>query len=122
MAAAFFNALPDPPAARPLSAGSEPAERVHPAVEQVMHELGLELGETRPRRLTGALVARADVLIPMGCGAACPVVPGVPREDWVLPDPKDQPLERVREIRDRIRARVEALITRSGWDRRPASV
>jgi len=115
MAAAFFNALADPSAARALSAGTDPAERVHPAVAQVMRELGLELGDARPRHLTRDLVARADVLITMGCGAACPVVPGVPHEDWPLPDPKDEPVERVREIRDRIRARVEALIARSGW-------
>ena len=122
MAAALFNALADPSAARALSAGTEPAERVHPAIAQVMRELDIELGDARPRRLTADLVARADVLITMGCGEECPVVPGVPREDWVLPDPKDQPLDRVRDIRDQIRARVEALITRSGWDRRPASV
>ena len=115
MAAAFFNALADPSAARALSAGTDPAERVHPAVAQVMRELGLELGDAPPRHLTRDLVARADVLITMGCGAACPVVPGVPHEDWPLPDPKDEPVERVREIRDRIRARVEALIARSGW-------
>jgi arsenate reductase len=115
MAAALFNAFADPSAARALSAGTEPAERVHPAVAQVMRELGIELGEARPRRLTADLVARADVLITMGCGAACPVVPGVPHEDWPLPDPKDEPIERVREIRDQIRARVEALIARSGW-------
>jgi len=115
MAAAFFNALAEPSAARALSAGSEPAERVHPAVEQVMRELGIELGGTRPRPLTADLVARADVVITMGCGEACLVVPGVPHEDWPLPDPKDEPVERVREIRDQIRARVEALITRSGW-------
>ena len=122
MAAAFFNALADPSAARALSAGTDPAERVHPAVAQVMRKLGLELGDAPPRHLTRDLVARADVLITMGCGAACPVVPGVPREDWLLPDPKDQPLERVRDIRDQIRARVAALIARSGWERRPASV
>jgi len=115
MAAAFFNALADPSAARALSAGTDPAERVHPAVAQVMRELGLELGDARPRHLTRDLVARADVLITMGCGAACPVVPGVPHEDWPLPDPKDEPVERVREIRDQIRAQVEALIARSGW-------
>ncbi|HUE31190.1 MAG TPA: arsenate reductase ArsC [Verrucomicrobiae bacterium] len=115
MAAALFNTLADPSAARALSAGSEPAERVHPAVVQVMRELGIELGETPPRPLTPDLVARADVLITMGCGAACPVVPGVPHEDWPLPDPKDEPVERVREIRDQIRARVEALIAGSGW-------
>ena len=116
MAAAFFNALADPSAARAVSAGTEPAASVHPAVEQVMREVGIELGDTRPRALTGDLVARADVLITMGCGASCPVVPGVPREDWPLPDPKGQPLERVREIRDQIRARVQTLIERSGWE------
>ena len=115
MAAALFNALAEPSAARALSAGTDPAERVHPAVAQVMRELGLELGDARPRHLTRDLVARADVLITMGCGAACPVVPGVPHEDWLLPDPKDEPVERVREIRDQIRARIEALIARSGW-------
>ena len=115
MAAALFNALADPSAARALSAGTEPAERVHPAIAQVMRELDIELGDARPRRLTADLVARADVLITMGCGAACPAVPGVPHEDWPLPDPKDEPVERVREIRDQIRARVEALIARSGW-------
>ena len=115
MAAALFNALADPSAARAVSAGTEPAERVHPAIAQVMRELDIELGEARPRRLTADLVARADVLITMGCGAACPVVPGVPHEDWPLPDPPDEPVERVREIRDQIRARVEALIARSGW-------
>ena len=115
MAAAFFNALADPSAALALSAGTDPAERVHPAVAQVMRELGLELGDAPPRHLTRDLVARADVLISMGCGAACPVVPGVPHEDWPLPDPKDEPVERVREIRDQIRVRVEALIARSGW-------
>jgi len=116
MAAAFFNALADPSAARAVSAGTEPAASVHPAVEQVMREVGIELGDTRLRALTGDLVARADVLITMGCGASCPVVPGVPREDWPLPDPKGQPLERVREIRDQIRARVQTLIERSGWE------
>ena len=116
MAAAFFNALADPSAARAVSAGTEPAASVHPAVEQVMREVGIELGDTRPRALTGDLVARADVLITMGCGASCPVVPGVPREDWPLLDPKGQPLGRVREIRDQIRARVETLIERSGWE------
>ena len=115
MAAALFNALAEPSAARALSAGTAPAERVRPVVAQVMRELGLELGDARPRHLTRDLVARADVLITMGCGAACPVVPGVPHEDWPLPDPKDEPVERVREIRDQIRARVEALIARSGW-------
>src|SRR5437867_3553009 len=68
MAAALFNALAEPSAARALSAGTDPAERVHPAVAQVMRELGIELGGTRPRPLTADLVARADVVITMGCG------------------------------------------------------
>src|SRR2546426_10220110 len=81
MAAAFFNALAEPSAARALSAGSEPSERVHPEVEQVMRELGIELGETRPRCLTGDLVARADGFITIGCGAARPGLHGAPRGD-----------------------------------------
>src|SRR5438552_17237058 len=91
MAAAFFNALADPSAARALSAGTDPAERVHPAVAQVMRELGLELGDARPRHLTRDLVARADVLITMGCGAACPVVPGVPTRTGRSPTPRMRP-------------------------------
>ena len=115
MAAAFFNALADPTRARALSAGTVPAERVHPEVVAAMAEVGIDLSAARPRRLTDELAAGAHVLVTMGCGEACPLVPGLRREDWPLPDPKGQPPARVREIRDAIRGRVAALVDAAGW-------
>ncbi len=115
MAAAFFSALVDPAAARAVSAGTEPAERVHPEVVTVMREVGIDLTGATPRRLTDDLAAGAQWLITMGCGDACPVVPGARRDDWPVEDPKGQPLERVRAIRDGIRTRVEKLIATEGW-------
>lgn len=110
MAAALLNHLSDPTQVRALSAGTQPAHRVHPVVVEVMRELGIDLEKSLLQRLTPELAAQADLLITMGCGDACPVVPGLQRDDWPLPDPKGQPIERVREIRDEIRARVEALL------------
>lgn len=110
MAAALFNKLADAAKARALSAGTRPGDRVHPEVVAVMREEGIDLSGARPRRLTADLAARAQLLITMGCGDECPYVPGVRRDDWPLEDPKGQPIERVRAIRDEIRARVEALI------------
>jgi arsenate reductase len=115
MAAAFFNALADPGRARAVSAGTEPADRVHPEVVAVMREVGIDLGAARPQRLTDELAATGQVLITMGCGEACPVVPGLRRDDWPIEDPKGQPLERVRAIRNEIRERVERLVTAEGW-------
>ena len=117
MAAAFFNQLADRHRARALSAGTQPAEHVHPEVVAVMREVGLDLRGAQPTRLTDALAASAQLLVTMGCGESCPVVPGVRRQDWNLPDPKGQPIERVRSIRDEIRRRVEELITADGWQR-----
>lgn len=117
MAAALFNALADPALAQALSAGTEPGERVHPEVTSVMNEVGIDLSAAKPRRLTPELAAQADLLITMGCGEACPVVPGLRREDWPLPDPKGQPAERVRQIRDEIQQRVHQLLARKGWSR-----
>ena len=97
---------------RAISAGTEPAERVHPEVVAVMHEIGIDLSGARPQKLTPALAQQADLLITMGCGDKCPYVPGLKIEDWPLKDPKGQPLDRVREIRDDIRRRVEALLSR----------
>jgi arsenate reductase (thioredoxin) len=114
MAAAFFNALADPAKARALSAGTAPGDRVHPEVVAVMQEAGIDLADARPRKLTADLTAGAQLLITMGCGDECPFVPGLRRDDWPLPDPKGQPIERVRGIRDDIRARVEALIVQEG--------
>jgi arsenate reductase (thioredoxin) len=114
MAAAWFNALADPAKARALSAGTEPGARVHPEVLDVMREVAIDLSSATPQRLTAELAARADLLVTMGCGEACPVVPGLGHEDWVLEDPKGKPLPRVRAIRDEIRAKVANLIARDG--------
>lgn len=115
MAAAFFNELANTSIARAISAGTRPGDRVHPEVVEAMREAGIDLSTARPRLLTEELAAGADLLITMGCGDACPVVPGVRRDDWPLPDPKGQPIERVREIRDDVRDRVWKLIAKEGW-------
>jgi arsenate reductase len=115
MAAALFNLEADPAKATAISAGTEPGGHVHPEVVAVMGELGVDLAAVRPRRLTDDLARQARVLITMGCGDACPVVPGAKRDDWPLEDPKGQPLARVREIRDEIHARVRRLVRESGW-------
>ena len=117
MAAAFFNAAVDPAKARAVSAGTEPSERVHPEVVEVMREIGLDLTNASPQRLTEEIARAASLLVTMGCGEACPFVPGLSRDDWALPDPKGQPLERVREIRDDIRRRIDALLIRRDWHR-----
>lgn len=114
MAAAFFNTLADPAKARAVSAGTAPADRVHPEVVAVMREEGIDLSEARPRKLTPELANEAQLLITMGCGDECPFVPGLRRDDWPVDDPKGQPIERVRTIRDDIRVRVEALVAREG--------
>ena len=117
MAAAFFNELADPARARALSAGTDPGTAVHPVVVDTMREVGIDLADAVPRKLTPELAAGATLLVTMGCGEACPAVPGLARDDWPLPDPKGQPPERVRAIRDEIRGRVDGLVTESGWAR-----
>jgi arsenate reductase len=92
------------------SAGTTPAERVHPEVAAAMRELGLEIGDRRPRRLTTEDAEWADVVVTMGCGDECPYVPGRRYVDWDLPDPEGQPLDAVRATREEIAARVEALV------------
>ena len=117
MAAAWFNELADPTRARAISAGTDPGTRVHPEVLEVMREVGVDLGDRTPRRLTDDLARGAQMLITMGCGEQCPVVPGLRREDWPLEDPKGKPVARVREIRDDVRSRVAALLRQQGWAR-----
>jgi arsenate reductase len=91
------------------SAGTTPADRVHPEVVQVMGELGIELAGRTPRLLTRELAEQADVVVTMGCGDQCPYVPGKRYLDWQLEDPKGRPLDEVRATRDDIADRVEAL-------------
>ena len=117
MAAAFFNAQADPARARAQSAGTEPAEHVHPEVLASMREVGLDLSAARPRRLTAELARGAHLLVTMGCGEQCPVVPGLQREDWPLPDPRGQSADAVRAIRDDVARRVAALLAQRGWSR-----
>jgi arsenate reductase len=117
MAAAFFNAQADPRCARSVSAGTQPGDRVHPEVVAVMKEVGIELASARPRLLTDDLAADAQWLVTMGCGEACPHVPGLKRDDWALADPKWKPLDQVLRIRDEIRSRVLAFLEREGWGR-----
>ena len=115
MAAAFFEQLANPALARAVSAGTRPGERVHPEVVEAMREVGIDLSVARPRLLTQDLARGAQLLVTMGCGDECPFVPGLRREDWPLEDPKGQPAERVRQIRDAVRERVWSLIAREGW-------
>ena len=90
--------------------GSEPADRLNPAVVEAMGELGIDLSRERPKPLTDELVRAADVVITMGCGDACPIYPGKRYEDWPLDDPAGKPVEEVRPIRDEIDARVQRLV------------
>ncbi len=115
MAAALFNAFADPSKARAVSAGTEPGQRVHPEVVAAMREEGIDLTRGVPQKLTDELASQADLLITMGCGEACPIVPGVERDDWPLEDPKGKPIQRVREIKAAIADRVRALIAQRGW-------
>jgi len=115
MAAAWFNLLADPTKARAISAGTDPGPRVHPEVVTAMREVGLDLSAASTSKLTIEVAQRAQMLVTMGCGDQCPVVPGLKRDDWALEDPKGKPLARVREIRDEIRQHVETLLEREGW-------
>jgi len=114
MAAAFFNQLAAPEKAEAISAGTEPGERVHPEVQAVMQEIGIDLSRVKPQKLTEELAKDAQLLITMGCGDKCPYVPGLRRDDWPLPDPKGLPLVEVRAIRDEVKSRVQALIHNEG--------
>ena len=117
MAAAFFRALADPAKATGLSAGTDPGPRVHPEVLAAMQEVGLDLSDATPQRLTPELAQGAAYLITMGCGENCPFVPGARMLDWPIPDPKGKPLPAVRVIRDDVRRLVEDFIRANGWSR-----
>ena len=114
MAAAFFNQLADPQHAQAISAGTQPGERVHPEVQAVMLEIGIDLTNAKPQKLTQETAEKAQLLITMGCGDQCPYVPGLRREDWPLQDPKGLAPDEVRIIRDDIKTRVQQLLTQEG--------
>ena len=92
------------------SAGSDPADRINPAVIEAMREVGVDMAEEFPKPLTDEVVRAADVVITMGCGDACPIYPGKKYEDWELDDPAGQDLAAVRTIRDEIDERVQRLV------------
>ena len=102
IAAAFFNALADPLKARATSAGTAPGDRVHPEVAAAMSEAGIDLSAARPQKLTTEIAAGAQMLVTMGCGDACPVIPGKRYLDWALADPHGMGVDGVREVRDDI--------------------
>jgi arsenate reductase (thioredoxin) len=110
MSAAFFNKYADPTKAHAISAGTQPADRIHPAVLEVMKEVGIDLSRAKPQKLTPELAQDAYLLVTMGCGDECPFVPGVLHDDWPLPDPKGQGIAQVRMIRDEIEKRIKYLI------------
>ena len=97
-----------------LSAGSQPADQVNPVAVEAMAEVGIDIAGEQPKLLADSAVERADVVVTMGCGDACPFFPGTRYEDWALDDPAGQGIEAVRPIRDEIRGRVEALLASLG--------
>lgn len=115
MAAAWFNKMSDRTKARAISAGTQPGERVHPEVVEAMREEGIDLAAVKPQFLSEDLARKATLLVTMGCGDACPYVPGLKKIDWPLKDPKGQSMDVVREIRDDIRQRVADLTTQNHW-------
>lgn len=112
IAAALFNRYADPAKARAISAGTQPAARVHPEVVEAMRERGIDLSGATPQQLTPELAATASWLITMGCGDECPVVPGTRRDDWPIPDPKGLAADAVTDIIADIDARVRGFLER----------
>lgn len=113
MAAGFLRALAGD-AVRVLAAGSEPADRLNPAAVAAMAEVGVDIAGARPQRWTDEMLGATDVVVTMGCGDACPYVPGTRYVDWALDDPAGRPVEEVRPIRDDIERRVRGLMVELG--------
>ena len=98
------------------SGGSEPGAAVNPVAVEAMAEVGIDIGDQTPQRWTNDGIRQADVVVTMGCGDECPVIPGRRYEDWELTDPSGQPIEVVRAVRDEIEQRVRALVASLGVD------
>ena len=118
MAAAFFNQIAHPSRARAISAGTRAARSVDPGVREAMREAGVDLGQGLSRRLNAPLAMASGHLVTMGCGDDLPFFAGVRVQDWAIEDPRDQTLDRVREIRDEIRRRVTEMVDGNGWAQR----
>jgi arsenate reductase len=110
MAAAFFNQYADLSKAEAISAGTQPADKVHEGVVAAMQKVGINLSNTKPKLLTDELAKQANLLVTMWCGEACPYVPELKREDWPLTDPKGKSEAEVLQIRDEIKTRVVKLL------------
>ena len=119
MAAGFLTALSDGQV-EVRSAGSLPADQVNPAAVQAMGEVGIDISDQRPKVLTTDAVQASDVVITMGCGDACPVLPGKRYEDWLIDDPAGRDLTTVRRIRDHVERRVRMLVGELGLPVPPA--
>ena len=104
-----------PTRARAISAGTRPETAVHPEVVAAMREVGIDLSSAKPQYLSTDLAKDAHIVITMGCGDECPLIPGVERDDWPMDDPKGQPVETVRRIRDEIRKKVAELVKERKW-------
>jgi protein-tyrosine-phosphatase len=109
MALGYFTRLAGDRATA-YSGGSEPADQVNPAAVEAMAEVGIDITGQQPKRWTQEMVEEADVVVSMGCGDSCPVMPGRRYEDWVLPDPAGRPIDEVRPVRDEIERRVRQLL------------
>ena len=92
-----------------LSAGTTPADQIHPQVVDVMREVGIDLSNSRPQRLTRKLIEQAELVVTMGCCDSCPYIPGKRYVDWDLPDPSEMPVDQVRRLREEIAERVRTL-------------
>lgn len=115
IAAALFNSHASASKARAISAGTRPAEQVHPEVVSAMAARGIDVSGNKPQRLTPELAGRAQWLITMGCGDECPVVPGAKRDDWPIADPQGQGPAAVEAIANEIDRRVQRLIDTEHW-------
>lgn len=110
MAAAFFNKHISKPNVKGLSAGTNPADHVHGVVVEAMKEVGIDLTNVKPIKLTEELAKQVNIIVTMGCGESCPYVPGVKIIDWQIPDPKNQSIEDVRKIRNFIESKIKDFV------------
>lgn len=115
MAAAFFNKHRTQDTVKGISAGTNPASEVHPVVREIMLEVGIDLSNITPIKLTPELAKTVSTIVTMGCGETCPYVPGVKIVDWSITDPKNKPVDVARVIRNEIENRIKVFITENNY-------